>query len=220
MSSENKPDHQAASPGRALTFIERARRAQIISCAIETIAAEGFDRASLARIAQRAEISAGVISYHFANKAELMAQVVEEVYSVGARFMTPQIEAQTDATSMLQVYIESNLAYIGANRSAIKAAGEIIRNLRAADGALCYDPAGDDLGLAGIERILRKGQEDGVFRAFDIRIMARSILGAIDTAATQLALDPALDSTHYAGELVTLFDHATRTDSDCAGQKG
>ncbi|MBV8945039.1 MAG: hypothetical protein JOZ95_06420, partial [Solirubrobacterales bacterium] len=33
------------------TFIERARRAQIVDAAIETIAAEGYARASLGRIA-------------------------------------------------------------------------------------------------------------------------------------------------------------------------
>ena len=51
-----------------MSFIEKARRTQIIECAIETIAEVGYAQASLGQIAKRAQISKGVISYHFANK--------------------------------------------------------------------------------------------------------------------------------------------------------
>ena len=56
------------------SFIEEARRAQIISSAIEVIAELGFARASLAQIARHAGISKGVISYHFAGGEVLIAQ--------------------------------------------------------------------------------------------------------------------------------------------------
>jgi AcrR family transcriptional regulator len=49
----------------AETFVEAARRDQIVRAAIETIAEEGYARASFVRIAQRASISPGLITYHF-----------------------------------------------------------------------------------------------------------------------------------------------------------
>ncbi|MBV9802070.1 MAG: TetR family transcriptional regulator, partial [Solirubrobacterales bacterium] len=58
------------------TFIEQARRAQIVGVAIDTIAELGYAQASLARIAERAGISKGVIAYHFAGKEDLIAEVV------------------------------------------------------------------------------------------------------------------------------------------------
>jgi Bacterial regulatory proteins, tetR family len=45
------------------TFIEAARRNQIVAAAIDTIAEVGYARASFARIAARAGISPGLISY-------------------------------------------------------------------------------------------------------------------------------------------------------------
>ena len=57
------------------TFIETARRAQIVAAAIDTIAEVGYARASLVRIASRIGISRGLISYHFAGKDELIKEV-------------------------------------------------------------------------------------------------------------------------------------------------
>ena len=62
------------------TFIEAARREQIVRCAGETIAQLGYARASLAEIAKHAGISKSVISYYFATKDELIRQVVADVY--------------------------------------------------------------------------------------------------------------------------------------------
>ncbi|MGA9830159.1 MAG: TetR family transcriptional regulator, partial [Trebonia sp.] len=57
MRSETNPGGQR----KARTFIETARRAQIMAAAIDTIAELGFGQASLARIAERAGTSKGVI---------------------------------------------------------------------------------------------------------------------------------------------------------------
>jgi hypothetical protein len=56
---------------------------------------------------------------------------------------------------------------------------------------------------------LRKGQQDGEFRAFDLRVMAITIRQAIDVVPRWLSANPNLDVAAYARELVTLFDRAT-----------
>ena len=71
------------------TFIEAARRTQIVMCAIETLAEVGFQRASLAEIAKHAGISKSVISYYFASKDDLIAQVVTAVYETARAVMLP-----------------------------------------------------------------------------------------------------------------------------------
>ncbi|WP_279583347.1 TetR/AcrR family transcriptional regulator, partial [Fodinicola feengrottensis] len=62
------------------TFIEQARRAQMVQCAVEEIAENGYPAASLAAIARRAGVSRGVISYHFADKDDLVEQVIADFY--------------------------------------------------------------------------------------------------------------------------------------------
>ena len=61
----------AAAGGENRTFIETARRAQIVAAAIDTIADVGYAQASFARIAERLGISRGLISYHFTGKDEI-----------------------------------------------------------------------------------------------------------------------------------------------------
>jgi len=196
------------------TLTERVRRAQILEAAIGVIAERGYTGASFARIAERAGLSStGLISYHFANKDELMEQIVIEVYTEGARFIVPRIQAQPDATRMLRAYIEANLEFIANNREAMVAVTEVISNLRKPDGALRFDLASDEPQLGGTEWILRKGQEEGEFRPFDTRVMALAIRAAIDRSAVYFRAEPELDWRAYAREMASVFEHAVRRDS-------
>ncbi len=194
------------------TFTEVARRAQIIECAIETIATLGYGQASLAQIAQRAGISKGVIVYYFASKEELIEQIVTEIYTAAVQAVTPQIIAQPTATLMLQAYIRSAVEYIGTQRLRMVALLEIALNFRTADGKLRYSGTTEEWILTALEALLRQGQEKGEFRAFDLRVMAVTIRKAIDAVAPLFATNPDLDVESYARELVTLFDRATRKE--------
>ncbi|MDX6282403.1 MAG: hypothetical protein QOH03_3474 [Kribbellaceae bacterium] len=109
------------------TFIEAARRAQLADCAVEVIAEGGIGKASMARIAERAGVSVGVISYHFGNKAGLIAAVVEQVAAKAVELMKPRIVAQPTATLGLRTLITSNLEFMRDHPNALRALLEIIR---------------------------------------------------------------------------------------------
>ena len=204
MRIKDKPDGQSRP-----TFTEAARRIQIIECAIETLATLGYAQASLAHIAKRAGISKGVIVYYFSSKEELFEQVIQAIYTEGARFLGPPIAVQPTATLMLRTYIQANVEYIGTHRLQMLAIREIVLNFRPADGKLRSVLLKESSILDAIEAILRKGQQDGEFRAFDLRVMAITIRQAIDVVPRLLAANPNLDVEAYARELVTLFDRAT-----------
>jgi AcrR family transcriptional regulator len=193
------------------SFIEAARRAQLIECAIETIATLGYAQASLAQIARRANISKSVITYYFASKEELLEQVVTEIYTAAVQAVTPQTAAQPTAQLRLQAYIRSAVDYIGTHRMQMVALLEIALNFRTADGKLRYSGT-EEWILTALEALLRQGQEEGGFRAFDLRVMAVTIRRAIDAVAPLFAANPNLDVESYAQELVTLFDRATRKE--------
>ncbi len=89
---------------------------------------------------------------------------------------------------------------------------EIAINFRTEDGKLRYGVATEKPVLAGLEAILRKGQQEGDFRDFDLHVMAVTIRRAIDALPPLLIADPDLDVDRYAQELVTLFDRATRKE--------
>lgn len=203
------------TPGdvRDLSFIEKARRAQIVACAIDTIAEVGYAQASLAKIARRAGISKGVISYHFAGKDELIQQVVVEVLNTGVAFMLPKIKAETTAAGALRAYIASNLAFMREYRNHILALLEIWSHYRPGSGSDHDVSNWFETTVRGLEEILRWGQESGEFRAFSTRVMAIAIRNAIDGIPPQMAACADLDLNAYTRELVTLFDLATRNQS-------
>ena len=207
-----RPENGLAGRERR-SFIEEARRAQIVECAIETIAAVGYTQASLARIAAAARISKGVISYHFADKDELIREVVSQVLKAFDSYMRPRIQAECgSAAEMLRAYIASNVAFMGAHRGHVVVLMEVFTNARRRDGKPVVDPEKYESGLAELEQILRKGQKAGEFRRFSPRVMAISIRQAIDAIAPQMIENPKLDLDGYSRELTKLFELATRAD--------
>ena len=195
------------------SFIEAARKAQLIECAIETIARLGYGQASLAQVARQAGISKSVITYYFNSKEELIKQVVKAILTDAASFIGPKITAQPTARLRLQAYIQAHVDYISTHPEQMMAFMEIAINLyRTEDGKLRFGAATETPVLEALENLLRKGQQEGEFRDFDVRVMAITIRRAIDALPPLFIADPGLNPQEYAWELVTLFDLATRKE--------
>jgi TetR/AcrR family fatty acid metabolism transcriptional regulator len=209
MRSENRTVGQ--EKGR--TFIETARRAQIMAAAVDTIAELGYGQASLARIAETAGTSKGVILYHFGGKDDLIRDLVAELSARGRAYLGPRLEAEPTGTGMLRTYIQANLAFIGENRNHVLATVEIALNGRSADGSPLYDLSIREAGAAALQELLTHFQGTGEFRAdFDPLVMALAIRATLDAVPARLARDPSLDLDHYGRELADLFQIATRPE--------
>jgi len=184
------------------SFIEAARRAQIIECAIAAIAEIGFAQASLAQIARRAGVSTGVISYYFAGKDDLIREVGAHVFATGEALIRPRVDGQETAAGALRAFIGASVAFIQSHPSY----GHAILNISRAGRDDRDRPR-----LDGFKRILAWGQQTGEFRAFSVPVMAVTIVEALDAVPQQLIEAPDLDLDAYAAELVELFDRATRS---------
>jgi AcrR family transcriptional regulator len=190
------------------TFVSSARRAQIVDAAIETLADVGYANASLSRISLRLGISKGVISYHFAGKDDLIAEIVSQVLHRARAYMQPRIEAQSTGPETLHAYIESNLEFMRDNPNQISALVEIVRATIA--GAKSPFSGNRDGAVHILAELLTRFQAAGDLRAdFDPNAMAIAIRAVIDAAPGRLT-DPAFDIDQYAREAVTIFDRATR----------
>jgi AcrR family transcriptional regulator len=189
------------------SFVSSARRAQIVEAAIETLAEVGYANASLARIAARLGISKGVISYHFAGKDDLIAEIVSQVLQRAWADIQPRIEAQTTGPEMLRAYIESHFEFMRDNPKQLSAVVEIVRATIA--GAKSPFTGDRDGAVHMLAELLTRFQAAGDLRAdFDPNAMAIAIRAVIDAAPGRLA-DPAFDLDQYAREAVTSFDRAT-----------
>jgi AcrR family transcriptional regulator len=204
-----RPGAPADEPER--TFIETARRAQIVTAAIDTIADGGYGGASFARIAERAGISRGLISYHFADKDDLMKEVVHQAAEEAKAYIRPRILAESTGPEMIRAYIGSNLAFMRDHRNNVIAMIEIARST---DGQRIFYRDTDVIDAVGaLEHLLSAFQAAGQFRAdFDPHVMAIAVRATIEAASSRLALDAEFDIDNYAQEIATTFDLATRIE--------
>lgn len=188
------------------TFADEARRKQIVECAVEVIAEEGFAQASLARIAQRADVAKSVVHYHFANKDELVEQVLMAVSMASAALLPERMAAAGGARDKLRVAIETIAEFVDGNRTYALAGLETWNQTRSLPGRarLAEDPAA--AGVEDIRRLLADGQASGELGEFDPHVVAVMFRQAVDAITLEAAIDPTADLTAFAAQLVAMFD--------------
>jgi AcrR family transcriptional regulator len=190
-----------------LTFTEAARRTQIVAAAIETIAELGYAKASFAQIARRAGLSSpGLISYHFANKDDLIGQVVAEIYATGGAVVRPHSDGATSAWQALRGYLEGSIAFYDTHRTHMRALVQILQGHPEALGR--WVGSRNSAELDGVVEVLVRGQRAGEFREFEPRTVAVIIRQMLSGALQQLLTQPDLDLTGYTHELVAMCEHA------------
>ncbi|WP_167131355.1 TetR/AcrR family transcriptional regulator [Paramicrobacterium chengjingii] len=193
-----------------LTFIQRTRRTQLVECAIAVLADDGYAQASLSRIAKRADVTRGAISYHFADRDELLDAVVAEVYRIATEQLQPKIEAQSTTVQAIRTFIVGSTEFYRDFPSQMAALHEIVSHARGDDGSVRHteQKRANEQELSALGVLLERGKAAGEFRDFSTPIMARTIRSALDGLLVQLRATPKYDAIADAVELADIFEHA------------
>jgi AcrR family transcriptional regulator len=199
---------RAVTGGRS--FIERARREQIVMAAIDVLYESGFAAASLGAIAERIGVSKGVISYHFTGKDEVLSEVMAHVLAEGRAYMVPRIRAAGSYREALRIYLTSNLEYIGANRRKIMAFIEILNGSPPTGTGTAPWDEGRQTVVDELRDLLAAGQAAGEFGEFSASVAAVSIRASIDVLSILLRADPEMDTAAYAAELLRLYERGVQ----------
>jgi len=197
-------------PSGERTFVDVARRAQLVQCAIDAIAEIGFEHASLAEIARRAGITKGAIFYHFANRDELIEAVFTEVITAGSNYILPRVQAATTPTEQLHAYIRAFVDGATADPRVITVLLAIGQHLTDDKGLpkLLKDATLQEMAIAPMEDILRRGQESGEFGEFSVRSMALTLRGTLESLPSHVIAYPDLELDAHREQLVEIFDRA------------
>jgi AcrR family transcriptional regulator len=192
------------------TFVDQARRRQLVEAAIDQLAESGYAGTSLAAIAARAGLSKAAVLYHFtAGKDELLREVVTSVIADATVVMAAQIETEPTVAGKFRAYITSNVRYLAGHRRQILALAAVINGAPpSADGASMYEPMSEK-AVADVIGLLCAGQRTGEFGSFSPQVVARSLRGAIDALEPVLRHQPEADLDEYAAELVAIFEKVT-----------
>ena len=199
-----QPGDDADRPRRS--FVEAARRAQIVEAAIATIAEEGYARASFVRIAKRASISPGLISYHFTAKDELITEVLRTVAQRLDRAMAGSGEV-AGYTEALHRIVSGYVRHCAAHPLEVRALQEV----RAAAASPAVQRLVAEQRRSGIEQLtafLAEGQAEGEFRAGDPAVFADTLWATMHGVPSHLQGRSGPESEDYAAELAWLFVHA------------
>ena len=198
---------------KPLTFIQAARRAQIVSSAIEVVAEIGWAKTSIRKIADRVGVAMSAVLYHFGTKDKLVDAIIEAMYRSALDVVRPALDAETTARGRLAAYIRSNIAYFDSNRVHLLALTQISANFSPTDGRR-FDELGlspelsEQLAVLDPATILTTGQDDGEFGEFPTESMAVALRGAVNAVVEKILRDPDFDATAYGEDLVTIFAKA------------
>src|ERR1700733_7639117 len=204
--------NRGAAPD-ASTFTQRKRREQLLGCAIDAIVDLGFQGMSVGEVARRAGVSKGVVTYHFAAKDDLIYEVVTEIFDSISEFLESRL-GRTTSESFVADYIFAWVEYYRTHTRYMLAVAEVWGNFRDETGRRRFSEQAMTGELADVQRALELGQAAGSRGQFSARVVAVSMKAALDALLGQLAGDPELDLEAYRGELVALFERATRAEPD------
>jgi TetR/AcrR family transcriptional regulator len=193
----------ATSSSPAPTFIEQARRRQIIASTIELISQQGYAGTSLAAIAAHAGISKAAVLYHFGSKAQLAEATLSDVFDRFAAHVWTRVERETDPTARLLAYVRAMIGYQREHRTHVRLITEVLLDDRG--GTRMRQPGQHDRRgrWRALAELLRRGQQAGAFRSFDVRSVSLIIGGAIDNLVAHWLADPELDLDTATRELET-----------------
>ena len=188
-----------------------ARRSQIIQATIEAIADVGYQRASFVVIANRARISSTrLISYHFVDRDDLMAQVAAQVIGELGAAVQARVRAADSPRDAVRGYVEANVEYMDSHRPRIRALTSLLFA-----GALRIPADQASSGVDALTAIITAGQRAGQFDDVDPGVAATIVQRTVEGVALQLRDHPDVDLTGHAQKLVRFFDAAlTRPSSD------
>lgn len=202
---------EEVQPELGLSVTEAARRAQIISATIATIAELGYAKASFARIKERAGLSSTrIITYHFVNKAALLQAVLATVTGIKEKALAEWMGDDLDRAGMLRAYIHAEVAFLRSYPECAKVLVEFGANASDQDGWSMAGPMVAEFRTGRLVRQLRQGQAEGVFGDFDPEVLAMTIAQAVDGVAASLNRDPDTDVERYGRELAELFERSAR----------
>lgn len=195
------------SPAPRLTRRESQEltRRRLIESAARLFADHGVRGTSLIAVAENAGFSRGAVHGNFSDKDELAAAVVQFVVEDLGPELDRALTSPGSANDRLAAYVSTHIDYCRREPARAAAIIAAVGYLSRPDAAApSYRKRSAD-SVADLVALFEDGQRRGEMRDFDPITMALSLRSVLDTA---VPAHPDIE----AGEIIALFDHATRAE--------
>jgi len=175
---------------KGATFIEEARRKQILDASVALFSKSGFDRTSLAEIADLVGISKGVISYHFDGKRDLGEEVIRHGIRQFGHYVQDRVSKQGSGKLKLLEFVSASLDYIQEHPDSYLVYTDTLRcfGTREEKGAMVA--WANERTRDVLTQIIKDGQSDGSIGKVSVANLANIVQGVIDGLMEQVAVQP------------------------------
>lgn len=159
----------------------------ILAAAIQLFSEYGYHAAPLRDIARLAGIQAASIYYHYANKEALLVEIMETYMRLLNTNLERIVQEQRLPLSCLYEAIANHIRLHTSYKSEFFIIDTEIRALEGENRAHILALRDDYEAL--IQRILRDGMEQGVFRQSDVKVASYAIIAMCTEVATWFRAD-------------------------------
>jgi TetR/AcrR family fatty acid metabolism transcriptional regulator len=177
-----------------VTADEKPRR--ILDAAVRVFAAQGYDTARVGDIAEEAGVAYGLVYHYYESKEAVLEAVFREAWGRLLAAVALAEETGVDAAEQLELVVKIVLRAWRDDPDLVRLlVREVTRNPHIQDEL-------DEIGqaFASLERMVRRGQADGTFRAeLDPKLASWMLYGALEEVLTGWVLGQLPDDAAAVG---------------------
>jgi len=177
-----------------VTADEKPRR--ILDAAVRVFAAQGYDTARVGDIAEEAGVAYGLVYHYYDSKDAVLEAVFREAWGRLLAAVALAEETGVDAAEQLELVVKIVLRAWRDDPDLVRLlVREVTRNPHIQDEL-------DEIGqaFASLERMVRRGQADGTFRAeLDPKLASWMLYGALEEVLTGWVLGQLPDDAAAVG---------------------
>jgi TetR/AcrR family fatty acid metabolism transcriptional regulator len=162
-----------------VTADDKPRR--ILDAAVRVFAAQGYEASRIADVAKEAGVAYGLVYHYYASKDAVLEAVFREAWGRLLAAVALAEQSGEDAAEQLELVVKIVLRSWRDDPDLVRLlVREVTRNPHIQDEL-------DEIGqaFASLERMVRRGQDDGTFRAnLDPQLAAWMLYGALEEVLT------------------------------------
>ena len=195
---------QSAGPVRRVEKKE-ATRQHLIAATIDCIAASGFADTTLSKVSAKAEVSRGLVNFHFESKEQLLVETLRHLTEEYLAFWRKAV-AQPDVTpaERLRALIEADFHPQVCNRKKIAVWYAFWGEARSRPVYTQVSAKADVAYAQTLENICREIVAEGGY-AFDPKMAAKGLRSLIDGQWQDLLMSPSTFDRNEAKQLCLRF---------------
>lgn len=185
--------------------LEQRRRAQIMRTTRELLTSSGYEALTLARVAEDAGVSKGLLTYYFGSKDELVVQTIRDYHAEQEQLLVGLVALPLPADAKLRLVVDAMLPSQQSVLDELKFQIDVWSFAKTRPEALDAVKSSYRQFRHACEQLLEQGIADGSLMVQNKGFTYRVIQALIDGLSFQLAVESDVDMVALRNDTLNLF---------------